>query len=103
MVTSKAEDISGHIQGMSKSKYFEGLPTMFCSSRCKYCLGIYLPLYRKRVLDALDLDDCVGLGQRDVDCLTLLEFPGVRSVSQVVAIRDSSGAEICCYVSTLIR
>ena len=55
-------------------------------------LEIYLPLYRKRVLDALDLDDCVRLGQRDVDCLTLFQLPGVGSVGQVVPIGDAGGA-----------
>ena len=46
------------------------------------------------MLDALDHHDEVGLGEGDVHRVPHLELSSVATVSQVVAIRDTSGAKI---------
>ena len=46
------------------------------------------------MLDTLDHDDEVGLGEGDIHCVPHLQLSCVTPVSQVVAIRDTSGAKI---------
>ena len=46
------------------------------------------------MLDALDHDDEVGLGEGDIHRVPHLQLPRVAPVGQVVAIRDASGAKI---------
>ena len=46
------------------------------------------------MLDALDHDDEVGLGEADIHRVPHLQLARVAPVSQVVAIRDASRAKI---------
>ena len=46
------------------------------------------------MLDALDHDDQVGLGEADIHRVSHLQLPRVAPVGQVVAVRDASRAKI---------
>ena len=55
---------------------------------------LFLPLNWSWMLHILDLDDHVRLWQWDIHSLSHLQFPGVGSVSQVVAVGHSGGAKL---------
>ena len=46
------------------------------------------------MLDALDHDDEVGLGEGDIHRVPHLQLPSVSPVGQVVAVGHSGGTEI---------